>query len=158
MNKLILTCAVVLVLASCRPDDFGSVGDPKSVITGIDGNWQIAKVEVVDQTVPGTVTEDFSAFYTNQPAPMQLEFSSANNTYVVNNSVPGNPFGEEGDYMFNDPEFPTQLYLLPVLSSDTLKLDLGNMVRSIDPFMTLVKPTIGCDKPFALYNFTFKRN
>lgn len=157
MKNVILTLIVVLALASCRPEDFGSVGDPQSVITGIDGTWEISKVEVIDQTIPGTVTEDLSAFYTNQPNPMSIEVSSANNTYIVNNDIPGSPFGSEGDYLFNDPEFPTQLYLLPAGDTDTLKLNLGNMVRGIDPFMTLVRPTIGCDNPFALYNFTFKR-
>jgi len=157
MKKVVLVSAMIFLLATCRPDEFKDIGPAYSTTEGIDGSWQIFSVEVVDQTIPGTDVKDLSAFYTSQPALMQMEFSSDDNTYSVTNSVPGAPFGSGGRYAFNDPEFPSQIYLIPA-GADTLTLNMASMVRPIDPFLTISKPTIGCDQPFALYNFTFKRN
>ena len=156
MKKVVWAALLAIAIISCQPEERGEIGKRYDLSTGIDGSWSVSKVEVVDLTIPGTDKQDLSAYYTMN-TPLELQFNTEDSSYTVNNNIPGAPFGDGGVFKFDDPEYPSQLMLM-TQDGDTVNLAIGNMVRAIDPSMTLVKPTIGCDNPFAEYNFTFQRN
>jgi hypothetical protein len=158
MKKYLIISAFALALFSCRPEPFGEIGDPSSVITGIEGTWNLNQVEIEDRSFPQWETRDVTDFYMDQNQ-ISVEFEGATNQYTVSaQSATGHPFGTGGVYTYDDPEYPSQLLLIPAGMSDTVRLQLGNMVRDIDPEFKVEQLKSSCDAVYARYIYTFNRN
>lgn len=147
---------LILAVVSCKPEEFEPIGSKYNLITGVNGTWQIDHVEILDFSLPVPEGRDISDFYTQQASLLGLSFNSNGQTYqVLNPESPGNVFGQSGTYLFDDNEFPEEMWL--VSGTDTIQLGLLNMVREIDPYMGLKFDRVQCDSKYAEYNYTFKR-
>lgn len=156
INLLVLLfCLAIFV--GCKPDDPESIGPRYNVTEGINGSWEIHKVEVVDETLPVPETRDISDYFISQNTKVGMNFNTENKTYTIDNAQdPANPFGTSGIYTLNDPEYPSQITLYS-LAQDTIVLELNNLVRTIDPFMGYKIKKEACGGLYASYIYTFRR-
>ncbi|QNR25616.1 DUF5004 domain-containing protein [Croceimicrobium hydrocarbonivorans] len=157
MKKLLSLGLLALAISACRPEPFKEIGAPYSVITGINGNWDLEMVEVEDRSFPQWETLEFTDFFLDNP--VSINFNSNDNTYAISaNSLDGLPFSSlNGTYAFDDPEYPENLYLIST-DGDTSTVGMGNMVRAIDPNMIFEELKNKCDAEYARYIYTFKRS
>jgi hypothetical protein len=159
MKKIITLGLMLVALAACRPEAYSEIGTPYSVTTGIDGKWTLTKVEIEDRSFPQWETREVSDYFLNANA-VSLEIDANSNSYQITAaSLDGLPFDAmSGTYAYDDPEYPKNMYLLSPGSSDTTTVELGNMVRTIDPMMLFQEMKSSCDEVYARYIYTFNRS
>lgn len=156
MRRLVILGVLGLAVWACRPEPYQEIGDPYSVISGIEGTWGLDRVEVEDRSFPQWETREFTDFFLDNP--VEIVFVASDNSYSISaNSLDGLPFtSTNGTYAFDDPEYPSNLYLISA-SGDTTSVELGNMVRSVDPLMLFQAMKSKCDADYARYVYTFNR-
>lgn len=157
MKKFLSLAILALAIVACRPEPFQEIGNPYSVITGINGTWTLGTVEVEDRSFPQWETREFTDFF--QENPVELVFDASDNSYnITANSLDGLPFtSTNGTYSFDDPEYPKNLILVSS-TGDTSSVELGNMVRDVDPLLLFQAMRTKCDAVYARYVYTFNRN
>lgn len=140
---------------SCKPKDEAEIGPKYSLTTGVNGAWEISKVEISDLTLPVPESRDISDFF--KTSGLELEFDTDAGTYTVPNpDVLGNPFGASGTYSYDVADYPTAMQMI-TSDSDTLNLKLANMVREIDLDMGFTLTKSACGSDYVSYTYTFKR-
>lgn len=156
MKKVFFLGVLALALWSCRPEPYKEIGDPYSVISGINGNWSLTMVEVEDRSFPQWETREFTDFFAANP--VDINFDASNNSYSISaSSLDGLPFSAtNGQYAFDHPEFPKNLLL--IAGGDTTSVELGNMVREVDQLLLFQEMKSKCDAVYARYIYTFNRN
>ena len=118
----------------------------------------MASVKLVDKLNPSEATEDFSDFFLTAENLSSFSLDVSNMTYeMVNGSEnAANPFGNGGTLIYDDPEYPTQLWMLS--ANDTIKLQFLRMVREFDASMHLALDKKDCNgRIYAQYQFTLNR-
>lgn len=161
MKKIVLFGLALLAFGSCRPEAYREIGESYSVIEGINGKWSLSVVEIEDRSFPQWETREVSDFF-NAPSSnnqVDLDFDANSNSYTITaNSLDGLPFTSmSGSYAFDDPEYPSNMYLMAAGSSDTTTVALGSMVRSIDVEMKFEELKSSCGEVYARYVYTFNR-
>lgn len=161
MKKIVLFGLSLLAFAACRPEAYKRIGESYSVIEGVNGKWSLSVVEIEDRSFPQWETREVSDYFNapNSNNQVDLEFNSTNNSYTITaNSLDGLPFTSmNGSYAFDDPEYPSNMYLMAAGSSDTTTVALGSMVRSIDVEMKFEELKSSCGEVYARYIYTFNR-
>lgn len=153
LSLLLVGSAVVLACKKDIPD----IGPQSSPVTGINGTWKLAKVELEDLSLPIPEKMDVSSYYTSASSQLTVQFDYASKTYqVLDEGQAINFFGNGGTWEYDNYEFPTTLTLY-TSGSDTIGLNLLNMVRSYDPQMGVVLSRTKCDAPSVNYEMTFNR-
>ena len=156
MKKTVVTFMILGLLAACTPDPFKSPDGSYDLSTGIKGNWELNKVTIEDRSFPQFSTKDISEFYASDP--VSITFNAADQSYVVEGTTTGHPFGGGGFFAFDNAEYPENITITPDNADlGSVTLSLGNMVRSIDPTMTFLDTKVSCDQVYAQYNYTFNR-
>lgn len=156
MKRHFLSLAGLLLwTASCTPEPFESPDGRYDLSAGIEGRWIMTAVEVEDRSFPTFSTKDFSEYYNKSE--VTLQFNTADNSYSSAGASEGLPFLGGGFYTFDNPKYPSKMYLRPTATGDTLTLDLGNMVRSIDQKMALYEVKSTCQEVYAQYTYRFTR-
>lgn len=148
---------MALALVACRPEPYEEIGEAYSVIKGIEGTWSLDQVEVEDRSFPQWETREFTDFYLDNP--VEITFDANDNSYAISaSSLDGLPFTSlNGSYAFDDEEYPSNLYLISQ-AGDTNMVELGNMVREVDPLLLFQAMKTKCDAVYARYIYTFNRN
>lgn len=148
---------MALALVACRPEPYEEIGEAYSVIKGIEGTWSLDQVEVEDRSFPQWETREFTDFYLDNP--VEITFDANDNSYAIAaSSLDGLPFTSlNGSYAFDDEEYPSNLYLISQ-AGDTNMVELGNMVREVDPLLLFQAMKTKCDAVYARYIYTFNRN
>lgn len=153
----VLKTSLLLLLigaAACRPEPFKEANERYDLVAGINGTWELAKVEVEDRSFPEFSSLDFSDFFAEQT--ITITFDAASQSYNFEGEATGLPFGSEGSYSFDDERYPTRISFRPV-GGEELELELGNMVREIDPSMSFRRTRSSCDQVYAQYRYFFNR-
>lgn len=156
MKKTFLFAAITaLLLAGCRPEPYEEIGPDYSLTEGMTGTWVLHSVTQTDQTQPVPESVDISDFF--QSDPMVLSFNYETRRYTVDNAGAGlSFFGDGGTFVFDDPDFPEQLYM-NTDDGKTYSMTLTQMVRSIDNRMGFIIDLNRCDEPNISYNLDFNR-
>jgi len=157
MKKYLILGLLVSIAIACRPDPYEEIGESYSVITGVEGDWTLAKVEIEDRSFPQWETMEISDYFLDANS-VEINFDAGSSSYAITaNNLDGLPFSSlNGVYAFNDPEFPTSMNLIST-TSDTNTVELGNMVRKIDQLMLFQEMKSSCDQVYARYVYTFNR-
>lgn len=156
MKNTILTFLVIALLAACTPDPFKSPDGSYNLTTGINGAWELNEVVIEDRSFPQFSTKDISEFFAADP--VSITFDTDNQSYTVEGTTQGHPFGEGGFFAFDNEEYPENITITPDNADlSSLTFSLGNMVRAIDPTMTLLDTKSSCDQVYAQYRYTFNR-
>jgi hypothetical protein len=157
MKKYLILAMLISFAIACRPDPYKEIGESYSVITGLEGDWTLDKVEIEDRSFPQWETMELSDYFLNDNA-VEINFDAGSSSYaIMANSLDGLPFASlNGVYAFDDPEFPANMYLISP-SSDTSTVELGSMVRKIDQLMLFQEMKSSCDQVYARYIYTFNR-
>jgi hypothetical protein len=157
MKKYFVLGMIISLAIACRPDPYKEIGESYSVITGLQGDWTLAKVEIEDRSFPQWETMEVSDYFLNGNA-VEINFDAGSTSYAISaNSLDGLPFASlNGVYAFDDPEFPSNMYLIST-GTDTTKVELGSMVREIDQLMLFQEMKSSCDQVYARYIYTFNR-
>lgn len=155
MKKIIGVLLLASIFGACKPEEKAKIGPRYSLTSGVKGSWEISKVEIADLTLPVPESRDITDFYLSNL--LELEFDTDAGTYTVPNpDVLGNPFGTSGTFLFDANDYPTAMMMITD-DSDTLNLQLENMVREIDPYMGFTYTKSACGVDYASYTYTFKR-
>lgn len=155
MKKIIGVLLLASIFGACKPEEKAKIGPRYSLTSGVKGAWEISKVEIADLTLPVPESRDITDFYISNL--LELEFDTDAGTYTVPNpDVLGNPFGASGTFLFDANDYPTAMMMITD-DSDTLNLQLENMVREIDPYMGFTYTKSACGVDYASYTYTFKR-
>jgi len=158
MKKIVTLGLMIVALAACRPEAYSEIGSPYSTVTGIDGNWTLTKVEIEDRSFPQWETREVSDYFLNENAVSMVIDASSSSFQITANSLDGLPFeAMTGTYAYDDPEYPSNMFLMAPGSSDTTTVELGNMVRTIDPMMLFQEMKSSCGEVYARYIYTFNR-
>jgi len=162
MNKLkYFSVAITIVLAACKPEIKGELGEPFSKTEGLSGNWQLVSFSQRDENNPIKEVRNLSDFYVIPgEESTKISFNSSDFSYSV---IPGsgrNFFGTEGTWKFDNNDAPSFLYLQNI--TDTLELKLGSMPRSFDQQLDVELPrycvdNAGVATPTVTYIFTIQR-
>ena len=159
----IYTATIVLMafigfvsLNSCEKKVY-EIGEPTSKLEGINGAWNISGVTQIDEASPLKDEMDLDRFFIipGEPA-LAITFNSADLTYSV---VPGsgkNPFGDGGDWTFDDPNFPSSLTLYST-GGDTIVVGLGQTIKPTDSNLFLNQQRFCDDAPVTTYQYIFDR-
>jgi len=144
----------VLLVAGCKPEVCGELGEPFDKIEGMTGTWQLTSFSQKDLNSPVKEVRDLSSFYIDGiTTPLELTFT-ADGTYAVALEMGKNYFGDGGMWSFDDPNFPTYLELY---SSDTLVYNLGGIVRPFDNELNIEYRRECSSTPTVVYTFSFNR-
>ena len=142
------------VLAGCKPEITGELGEPFDKVEGMTGTWEIQSFTQKDLNSPVKESRDLSSFYLDGVStPLQLTFA-ADGTYEVALEVGKNYFGEGGTWSFDDPAYPS---FLELYSSDTLVYNLGSMVRPFDNELNIEYRRDCGSTTTVVYTFSFTR-
>jgi Domain of unknown function (DUF5004) len=162
MKKIKLSIlAATLLLASCKPDVKGELGDPSDKVAGLNGTWEVSAFAQQDPNNPIKEERDLSEFYVQEGlTPYRLTFNSSDKSYSVTNGPGKNFFGVSGTWAYDNDANPTTLYLYNV--ADTLTLEMGNMVRTWDTHLKINLSSMCVDAsgnptPISIYKFTLNR-
>lgn len=156
MKTKILTILALAALVACSPEPFKEPTGSYDLRAGISGDWSLTQVELEDRSFPAFETKDITEYFGAES--INISFDASTESYIVSGSPLGHPFGSDGFYSFNDPNYPTQISITPSDAGlEPVTLDLGNMVRSIDQQMQLVNTRSSCEKVYALYIYSFNR-
>lgn len=162
MKKTLIFGLLALGVIACRPEPYEEIGQAYSVITGIDGKWDLSMVEVEDRSFPQWETMDISDHFVGALGSneVSIDFDADARSYNISaNNLDGLPFTSlNGTYAFDDEEYPSNLYLFTPGSSDTTTVALAGMVRAIDPELKFQELKSSCDEVYARYIYTFNRS
>jgi len=161
MKKIVYITLALTILASCKPEIKGELGEPHSKVEGLNGTWKLTAFSQRDENNPIKEVRDLSEFYilAGEESTV-LSFNASDFTYTV---VPGpgkNYFGESGTWRFDSNEAPSYLYLQS--DTDTLQIKLGSMPVTYLNNLTLELPrfctdNIGVQTPTVTYIFNIQR-
>lgn len=155
MKKTIWLALTALLFWACTPEPFKSPDGSYDLTAGIEGSWTMESVVIEDRSFPTFTTLDITEYFSEG---LNLTFNPEDQSYEVIGTLEGHPFGASGSYAFDDDEFPTAITFTPANPElGTATISLGNMVRIIDPSMTLLHNRSSCDQQYAQYQYTFNR-
>lgn len=162
MKKLLYTIiGLSLLIAACKPEIKGELGEPFDKVKGISGSWEIGAFKQRDENNPIKEVRDLSEFYVNTDvAPTKITFNPSDATFEVIPGAGKNYFGVGGTWRFDNPSYPTSLIL--ETETDTTSLKLGSMPREIDSSLDIELPrfcvdNLGVASPTVTYIITLKR-
>lgn len=161
MKNIISIALALLLLASCKPEIKGELGESFSKIEGIAGNWELNVFSQRDENNPIKEVRDLSEFYVIPgEQPTRISFNSDDFTYAVIPGAGRNYFGTGGTWRFDDNAAPAYIFLEG--ETDTLQLKLGSMPRTYNQFLKLELPRFCTDAsgnrtPTVTYIFTIQR-
>jgi hypothetical protein len=162
MKKIfILVTAIAMTVAACKPELKGELGDPANKLEGMAGTWEITSFKQQDPNNPIREERDLSEFYlVDGLTPYHLSFNKDSMTYSVAAGPGKNYFGTGGHWAFDNPNYPTYLYLYT--ATDTLQTLLGSVVRPSDSQLNIqlenyCEAADGSRTTTAIYTFTFNR-
>lgn len=166
LAKSLFSVALALVLlAGCKPESKGELGEPFDKIAGISGTWELTRFIQKDLNNPIQEERDLSQFYIKEGfSPLRIQFSGADRSYTVSIETGRNYFGDGGTWSFDDDIYPSFLTLTTLIDEveTPLEFKLGSMVREFDPVLMIDLPR-GCDLntpdavPTVVYRFEFNR-
>ena len=145
------------LLAGCKPETTGELGDPSDKLQGMDGTWELTTFIQQDPNNPVLEERDLSEFYlVNGVEPMRITLDVSSQTYSVSITEGQNFFGSNGTWELDDNLAPTTITLMNV--NDTLELFLGNVVSPTTDHLGLQYHRI-CSDGFknVIYKFNFQR-
>ena len=155
-----LLLVVVVSNEGCKRTIEGELGDPFDKVKGMAGTWELRSFIQKDLNNPIKEERDLSEFYiVDGIPPLQITFGE-DRSYSVAITEGKNYFGSEGDWRFDNDEYPTFIYLEN--ETDTLQFELGRVVREFDNELQIELPR-GCDLgetnevPTVIYRFIFNR-
>ena len=146
---------IAALVAACQPDPFKEIGPDYSLVEGITGQWILSGMELTDQTQPVPETQDVSTLFLRDPLSVQFDYNAG--TYQVTDPGYGSDWiGNEGNFAFDNPEFPSAMSLYPTVG-DTIVVDLTQMVRPIDNQMGFKLNADLCGDANLTYTYSFSR-
>lgn len=155
MKKIRAIFFLGVVLAACKPE-IAPIGEPYTAGDGIYGSWEMTGISTTDITLPVPETRDQSRILSDAANRMQFTINS-NGTYTIDNlGIAPDVFGAEGNWQFDQTDFPTMIYFIPT-GGDTVKSALGNMPRTIDNTVGFTITRNRCDKDYISVEYTFNR-
>jgi hypothetical protein len=147
--------AAALLFQGCKPTIEGELGEPFDKSEGIAGTWELSSFTQKDLNSPVQEVRDLSGFFIDGIAtPLQLTFNR-DGSYNVALEMGKNYFGDGGQWMFDDPDYPSFIELHTEV--DTLVYDLGSMVRSFDNTMKIEYRRACNGTATNIYTFEFNR-
>lgn len=162
MKKILFTAiAFALVLTSCKPEIKGELGEPFDKVKGLSGNWELGGFAQRDENNPIKEVRDLSDFYIDGiSAPTKFNFNSGDMTYTITPGPGKNFLSLNGNWRFDNPDFPTELILES--TTDTLTLKLGTVPREFDQTIKMELPRfcvddLGVASPTVTYIYTLNR-
>ncbi|HEY8404975.1 MAG TPA: DUF5004 domain-containing protein [Flavobacteriales bacterium] len=159
--KKIYYIAIALLIASCKPEIKGELGEPFNKMEAMNGMWELSAFMQRDENNPIKEVRDMSEFYiVPGEVSTRFQFNSDDMTYTV---VPGpgrNFFGNSGTWHFDNSEAPS--YIILENETDTFEVKLGSSPRSYTSYLTLELPRYCVDNsgnstPTVTYIFTINR-
>ncbi len=155
-----LLMLTALSLVTCKPEISGELGTRPERFGAMNGTWSIYSFSQLDLNNPIREERDLSEFYVIEgETPLRISFNASDLTYAVTPGPGKNYFGTSGTWGFDNAEFPSYLYLY---GDDTLRFDLGSIIKPTDTEMVLALPRL-CDDgagnvlETVIYNFAFER-
>jgi hypothetical protein len=159
--KKIYYIAIALMIASCKPEIKGELGEPYDKVAAMEGLWELAAFQQRDENNPIKEVRDMSEFYIIPgEVSTQFNFRSDDMTYTVEPGPGRNFFGTEGTWRFDNDDAPSYLILENV--NDTMQIQLGSSPRDYTQSMSLELPRYCVDNegnrtPTVTYIFTINR-
>lgn len=135
MKHIIAILFLALVVFSCQPDDIPSLGEKTDYIPMLTGTWKLDKFEQIDADAE---SKGFPAFATIQdltnvfPGHPYTDFSITFNADGTFTSNPGSSYMQmlsSGNWVIDDPEYPSALILAS--GSETQTVELGSLADVI---------------------------
>lgn len=149
--------AAAILMGGCKKDR-PTLDPPGSKLEGINSEWSLFEVEVVDvaslQEARIEVTDAFA-----NGDPMKITFNSGDFTYQVYQGNSPAYFGDGGSWAFDDNEYPTKI-TLTTNGGETIDLPLVRTIRPVDTYLNFAFRRV-CDneeKPYIGYEFKFVRS
>jgi hypothetical protein len=159
--KLYTLVALALVTGlatfnSCEKNVY-EIGTPTSKLDGINGSWNISGVTQIDEASPLKDEMDLSKFFLKPGEPiLSISLNSDELTYSVVPGTGNNPFGDGGDWTFDDPNYPSYVILYPT-NGDTIQVGLGRTIKPTDSNLYLNQQKLCGDAPVTTYLYIFDR-
>jgi hypothetical protein len=155
MKKIGIFTVLLIAIAACKPE-IKPIGDPLKAGEGLPGMWELNEINTIDITLPVPEERDQSGIMKEQIDRLVLTFN-ADGTYEVNErGIVPDIFGSEGNWMYDQIDFPTMLYFIPS-TGDTLKTGLANMPRTTDNNFGFSFTRNRCDKDYITVQYYFNR-
>lgn len=155
LSLVAMSIVGAMLLQGCKPTIDGELGEPFDKSEGIAGTWELSSFTQKDLNSPVQEVRDLSGFFIDgMVTPLQLTFN-ADGSYDVALEMGKNYFGEGGQWMFDDPDYPSFIELHTAV--DTLVYDLGSMVRSFDTTMKIEYRRACNGTATNIYTFEFTR-
>lgn len=163
MKKIFITSTFIgLLLFGCKPEPTGTLGDPADKIAGMNSKWELTSFIQQDPNNPIKEERDLSEFYiVDGQTPYRLQFNKEGNTYTIETGPGRNYFGPGGTWGFDNPQFPSYLYLYS--ATDTVQTTLGSVIHDYDNTLNIElenyceDATTGERTTSAIYKFSFNR-
>lgn len=146
----------MVTLFSCEKKVY-EIGEPVSKLEGINGSWSITGVTQIDEASPLKDEMDLSQYFiVPGEVALILSFNSADLTYEVIPGTGKNPFGDGGDWRFDDPAYPSTVNLYSN-AGDTISMGLGQTIRPTDETLFLNQQKSCEGSPVTTYQYIFDR-
>ncbi len=149
----------IAMFSSCNKDPY-EIGDAYSKVEGLDGQWEVATVSIIDEQSVLKDEIDLTSYYTSDPANiLTITFSATEMTYEVEEGEGINYFGANGAWQFDDPNYPAYLYLIfdTETGLDTTELLMGSTINEYQSQMALKYPRNCGEALVSSYQFNFNR-
>jgi len=131
MKKILIIFFAFAILASGCKDDGPSLDAPSSKLEGINDDWQLSEVLMIDKSAGPFALKEFdvsAAYFGSNPS--EMSFNSADFTYTHNSGSAPDLFGASGTWAFDDNDFPTLITIND--GSGPKVLTLVRTVRATD--------------------------
>ena len=153
---ILLVLAVVTLLQGCRPEVPTDIAAPGSKLDGINADWVMVAVQIVDNNTLNGDSISITSYYVDD-TPAEINFNSSSFEYTVTENGKRNFFGTSGTWAFDDEEFPTMI-MLTTNTGDVLDLTLTTTIRPQDTRLRFNYER-SCDNttPYATYYFEYER-
>lgn len=128
MKKLESIFLIILFLLcfTCKKEEAPPIGDSYSQVKGIQDDWLLTKVEIVDEVADPETAIDVSDLMVGA-TPSEIHFTA--DTYTINPGTSRHFIPFTGSWRFNDNQYPTELILI----DNTIEITLNHLkpVREI---------------------------
>lgn len=130
LNKYFWLVAILSVMTTaCEEDDKAEIGEPYSKVDGINGSWIVSTVNQIDEQSVLRDAKDLSEYFVVPgEQSLEIEFNGEDFSYAVIPGPGSNPFGDGGDWTFDDLDYPSEVWLMPMDEADTIVVTLGQPV------------------------------
>jgi hypothetical protein len=135
MKKIFLILLVSILVFSCSPDEIPALGEKTDYKPMLTGTWDLVKFEQIDadaesKNFPAFATRmDLTSVFAEHP---YTDFSitfNADGTFSTNKGTSYVQIMENGTWVLNDPDFPSEILLAG--SGETQTIALGSLADVI---------------------------